>query len=175
MNVKDIQIGEYYAIVAHPAISRESQIRQGQVIAALEMSHWRVHFRNPVARGSYCFVPDKAHGSREHDLEVDCFYSTWSEYKAKQDGKQQQQERLARELESMRESITRLLEIAKEKGIGGEMEADAWTRYKDEEEAPIARLTLSHDTLLAIIEGLERLETHAADVQVVQTLLGEHL
>lgn len=170
MKEKDIAVGQDYAVVAHPR-GDEWEARLGRVVETLGHGRYKVRFRQRLATGAYYFYFSET-GEREHELDADCFISTWADRKARENAAKLEKERLADSLEDVRKLIEGLETTIQGKGLDQCFRGSVGTEWDQREEVPVARLTVSRDTLATIIEALERLDGRGADEDVFSQLLG---
>lgn len=166
MKVRDIVVGGYYAVVPCTTWS-DYEIRKGQVIAISD-GLCRVRFRNPMKHDGWYFIPDKA-GSKEHELEFDCFISTWVEYKTGKEKERQQRERLAEGIRDIQDLCANLQAMAEIRGFP-DFSSEALKTYRAKDGAPVARITVSRDLLLALIDAFEK--DTSTEGAIVSQLLG---
>lgn len=173
MRAEEIVIGEYYA-VGGTYWSAENQYRRGQVIGAVDEHYWLVRFRQPMVRSGRYLTVDKASGSQELEFESDCLLKTWAEHMAEKKHRLDEKERLGREEAEIQKTLDELGEKLHTLGYDDdECRLISDTRYVNGQYNVVARLLLSHTSLLAILEALEKIDNGNSPGSVIGDLLGE--
>lgn len=174
MRVKDIVVDGYYAI-APSSYGLERYGRRGQVTAQVNRNTWRVRFRNPMVDDGWRLRTDKARGTHELELGISYFHSTWDAFSQEKKLRQTRAVQLAREIADLEGALDELRKLLKTSGtklkdfeyIGIAMD------WIDDERIATAALTLSYDTVLALIEAIGMVDTTEGS-SVVDELLGKN-
>lgn len=170
MEAQDIVIGEYYAV----SMSYDDA-RRVKVLSSAGKEMFRVRFLTPVSVDWDYFYSDKA-GSREHDLSIDCFDSTWAEHKEEEGRQRRVREQFTESVQDLQRLLTDLETAVKSRGFSsGDLSSGTDTEWdwedENEKEIPVATLTVTRDLLLHLVEAVERMDAPGGDV--VAGLLGE--